>query len=54
MTTHRCPKHDVLFESQKPPTQDGHAKCPVCNPREKESAKGGDAAKEPETRVGID
>ena len=30
MSVHRCPKHDVLFESNKPPTQDGHAKCPFC------------------------
>jgi hypothetical protein len=37
MTVNRCPKHDVLFESNKPPTQDGHAKCPICK-RERDPA----------------
>lgn len=32
MTTFRCPKHDVLFEANKAPTQDGHKKCHKCTP----------------------
>jgi hypothetical protein len=46
---HRCPKHDVLFESQTPPTQDGHAKCPQCNPQAK--VAGGKGAEKAETQL---
>jgi hypothetical protein len=35
MAVFRCPKHDVLFHAEKPPTQHGHAKCPHCNPQAK-------------------
>jgi hypothetical protein len=33
MAIFRCPKHDVLFEANQPPTHMGHAKCPHCNPK---------------------
>jgi hypothetical protein len=32
MAVFRCPKHDVLFQAEKAPTQHGHGKCPFCNP----------------------
>lgn len=39
MATFRCPKHDVLFQADKAPTQHGHGKCPFCNPNAKQSAQ---------------
>lgn len=55
MATHRCPKHDVLFDSHKPPTQDGHAKCPLCNPPARSSDPDAPAgAKQPELQAGRD
>lgn len=33
---YRCPKHDVVFSAQKPPSQNGHLKCPLCSPKEKD------------------
>jgi Rieske Fe-S protein len=33
MTTYRCPKHDALFDANTPPSNNGHAKCPLCNPK---------------------
>jgi hypothetical protein len=56
MTTFRCPKHDITFEANKAPTQDGHAKCPLCNPPANESADPGKRAadKEKELKIGID
>lgn len=56
MPVHRCPKHDVLFDSQKPPTQDGHQKCPLCNPPtvEKKDAQGKAEPVAPSQTAGID
>ncbi len=55
MSVHRCPVHDVLFESNKPPTQDGHAKCPFCNPQAKpKDSEGREVTREPEQIAGRD
>lgn len=54
MATFRCPKHDVLFQANQPPTQDGHKKCPICNPPEKPKPGENPEPAEAKQQAGVD